>query len=147
MLLIRTWKEFTIKLFPINRWPIQEMWFERQKNTKNIPGTFGVRTDICWIQVYSATAVQTGGFNRSFISWYRVQEPLKMVTHKDVTKYCLCIESRHCRTFKIISSKKFDTESSHVSGHLYKSLPNNKSPLHLYIQFHTEHHMIFLPNC
>jgi len=45
-----------------------------------MPGATRVRTGICWIQVYNTTAVQTGGFNRSFICWYHVQEPLSMLT-------------------------------------------------------------------
>jgi hypothetical protein len=67
MLLIRTWEEFAIKLFPTTLCPIQEILFEGQKDTKTITGTPSVRTGICLIQVFSATAVQTGGFNRSFI--------------------------------------------------------------------------------
>jgi len=86
MLLIRIWKKVSIYFFPTNCSLIQGIWFEGQKDTKNIPDTTGFRTDICRIQVHSATAVQTGGFNRSFICWYRVQEPLNLVTQTDVTK-------------------------------------------------------------
>jgi len=87
MLLIRTWTESAIKLFPTNRYPMQGIWFEGQKNIKNIPGKSGFMTGICCVQVYSATAVQTGGFNRSFICWYRVQEPQPMVTRSHVTHF------------------------------------------------------------
>ena len=34
---------------------------------------------------YIATAVRYGGFNRSFICWYHVHEPLSMVTQTHVT--------------------------------------------------------------
>jgi hypothetical protein len=43
---------------------MKEIWFEKQKDKEKIRGTAGVRTGICWTQVYIATAVRNGGFNR-----------------------------------------------------------------------------------
>ena len=136
-----------MKLYPTNRRPIEEILFETQKDTKKIPGTAGIRTGICWIQVHRTTVAQTGGFNGSFICWYRVQEPLSMVTQTDVKKIFHILNQDTAKRLKYFLPKKYNTDLSHVSGHLYKSLPNIKSPLHLYIQFHIRHHMIFLPNC
>jgi hypothetical protein len=55
----------------------------RTEEHKYNPGTAGVKTGICWIQLLSATAVPTGGFNCSVTFWFHVQELLSVMTQRD----------------------------------------------------------------
>ena len=95
MFLIRTWKEFSIELFPTSRCPIQEIWFEGKKETLKIRGTTDGMTDYAiYKNIYEATVVQTSGFNRSLNCWYHMQDPLKMVTQTNVTEIYHALNSK-----------------------------------------------------